>query len=61
MLVADAQQALALSDKQYPEFITRLRALQETRRANLIQRVKLMADSSGSATRGRRRRPTTRR
>ena len=44
MLVADAQQALALSDKQYPEFITRLRALQETRRANLIQRAKLMAD-----------------
>ena len=44
MLVADAQQALALTDKQFPEFITRLRALQETRRANLQQRVKLMAD-----------------
>jgi dihydrodipicolinate synthase/N-acetylneuraminate lyase len=44
MLVADAQQALALSDKQFPDFITRLRALQETRRGNLIQRVKLMAE-----------------
>lgn len=44
MLVADAQQALALSDKQYPDFITRLRALQETRRTNLLQRLKLMAD-----------------
>jgi hypothetical protein len=44
MLIADAQQALALSDKQYPEFITRLRALQETRRGNLAQRVKLMAE-----------------
>lgn len=44
MLVADAQQALALSDQQYPEFITRLRALQGARRANQLQRVKLMAE-----------------
>ena len=44
MLMADAQQALALSEKQYPDFITRLRTLQDTRRANLGQRVKLMAD-----------------
>jgi hypothetical protein len=44
MLVADAQQALTLSDKQYPDFITRLRALQETRRNNLLQRLKLMAE-----------------
>jgi hypothetical protein len=44
MLVADAQQALALSDKQFPDFITRLRVLQETRRGNQIQRVKLMAE-----------------
>jgi hypothetical protein len=44
MLVADAQQALGLSDRQFPDFITRLRALQETRRGNLIQRVKLMAE-----------------
>lgn len=44
MMVADAQKALALDDKQFPEFITRLRALQETRRGNLLQRVKLMAE-----------------
>lgn len=44
MLVADAQQSLALSDAQYPDFLTRLRALQQTRRANLLQRVKLMND-----------------
>ena len=44
MLLADAQQALALSDHQYPEFITRLRALQETRRGSLARRVKIMAE-----------------
>jgi hypothetical protein len=44
MLVADAERALELNDKQYPEFLTRLRALQETRRANLLQRLKLMAE-----------------
>lgn len=44
MLIADAERALELNDKQYPEFLTRLRALQETRRANLLQRVKLMAE-----------------
>jgi hypothetical protein len=44
MMVADAQQSLALDDKQFPEFITRLRVLQDTRRANLLQRVKLMAE-----------------
>jgi len=44
MLIADAERALDLSDKQYPEFLTRLRALQETRRANLLQRVTLMAE-----------------
>jgi len=44
MLVADAQQALALSDKQFPDFIIRLRALQETRRTNLLQRLRLMAE-----------------
>jgi hypothetical protein len=44
MLLADAQSALALSDKQYPDFLTRLRALQETRRSNQLQRLKLMAD-----------------
>lgn len=44
MLVADAQQALELTDKQFPDFLTRLRALQETRRSNLGQRLRLMAD-----------------
>lgn len=44
LMVADAQKTLALSDQQFPEFITRLRALQETRRGNLLQRVKLMAE-----------------
>ncbi len=44
MLIADAERALGLNDKQYPEFLTRLRDLQETRRANLLQRVKLMAE-----------------
>ncbi|MDH4066382.1 MAG: hypothetical protein OEW19_18425 [Acidobacteriota bacterium] len=44
MLVSDAEQALDLSDKQFPEFLTRLRTLQETRRANLGQRLRLMAE-----------------
>jgi hypothetical protein len=44
MLVADAQQMLDLSDKQYPEFLIRLRTLQETRRANLGQRLRVMAE-----------------
>ena len=44
MLVADAERALELTDKQYPEFLTRLRALQETRRTNLTQRVKLLVE-----------------
>lgn len=44
MLVADAQQALGLSETQFPEFLTRLRSLQETRRTNLAQRLRLMAD-----------------
>ncbi len=44
MLVADAQRALVLTDKQYPDFINRLRALQETRRTGLMQRLKLMGE-----------------
>lgn len=44
MLVADAQQALTLTDQQYPEFLTRLRALQQVRRSHLLQRVKLMGE-----------------
>jgi hypothetical protein len=41
-LVIEAQQALSLSDQQYPQFLTRLRALQETRRRNQQQRNQLM-------------------
>ena len=41
-LVIEAQQALALSDQQYPQFLTRLRALQETRRRNQQERSQLM-------------------
>lgn len=44
MLVSEAEQALALTDRQYPEFLVRLRTLQETRRTNLGQRLRLMAD-----------------
>lgn len=44
MLLADAQRALALTDRQYPDFITRLRVLQDTRRANLQQRVRLLGE-----------------
>jgi hypothetical protein len=44
MLVADAQDALALTDKQYPEFLKRLRELQSTRRTNQQERVRVMAD-----------------
>ena len=41
-LVMEAQQALALSDQQYPQFLTRLRTLQETRRRNQQERNQLM-------------------
>lgn len=43
-LVMEAQQALALTDQQYPQFLTRLKALQETRRRNQQQRNQLMAE-----------------
>lgn len=41
-LVMEAHQALALTDEQYPQFLTRLRTLQETRRRNQQERVQLM-------------------
>ena len=41
-LVMEAQQALALSDQQYPQFLARLRTLQETRRRNQQERNQLM-------------------
>jgi hypothetical protein len=43
-LVMEAQQALTLSDQQYPQFLTRLKALQETRRRNQQQRNQLMME-----------------
>lgn len=41
-LVMEAQQALQLSDQQYPQFLTRLRTLQDTRRRTLQERNQLM-------------------
>lgn len=43
-LVMEAQQALTLSDEQYPQFLTRLRALQETRRRNQQERFRVMGE-----------------
>ena len=41
-LVMEAQQALGLSDQQYPQFLGRLRTLQETRRRTQQERNQLM-------------------
>ena len=41
-LVMEAQQALDLTDQQYPQFLTRIRTLQETRRRNQQERNQLM-------------------
>jgi hypothetical protein len=41
-LVMEAQQALQLTDQQYPQFLARLRTLQETRRRTLQERNQLM-------------------
>ena len=41
-LVMEAHEALALTDEQYPQFLTRLRTLQETRRRNQQERVQLI-------------------
>ncbi len=43
-LVMEAQQALTLSDEQYPQFLTRLRSLQETRRRSQQERFRLMGE-----------------
>ena len=43
-LVMEAQQALELTDDQYPQFLTRLRALQETRRRTQQERFRLMGE-----------------
>jgi hypothetical protein len=44
MMVVEAQDQLTLTDKQYPDFITRLRALQDTRRRNQQQRSRIMME-----------------
>lgn len=41
-LIMEAQQALTLTDQQYPQFLARLRTLQDTRRRNQQQRLQLM-------------------
>lgn len=43
-LVMEAQQALTLTDEQYPQFLVRLRSLQETRRRNQQERGRLMGE-----------------
>jgi hypothetical protein len=41
-IVVEAQRALELSDAQYPQFIAKLRTLQETRRRNQQERMRLL-------------------
>lgn len=41
-LIVEAQQALTLTDQQYPQFLTRLKTLQDTRRRSLQERSQLM-------------------
>jgi hypothetical protein len=41
-IVVEAQRALELTDQQYPQFIARLRTLQDTRRRNTQERMQLM-------------------
>ena len=43
-LVMEAQQALGLSDAQYPAFLTRLRALQDVRRKHQVARAALLGE-----------------
>lgn len=42
MLVMQSQEALALNEQQYAQFLTRLRVLQDTRRRNLVARNRLI-------------------
>ena len=41
-IVVEAQRALELTDAQYPQFIAKLRVLQDTRRRNQQERMQLM-------------------
>lgn len=43
-LIVEAQRFLDLTDAQYPQFLVRLKTLQDTRRRNQQQRVQLMGD-----------------
>lgn len=43
-LIMEAQQALNLTDPQYPQFLGRLKTLQDTRRRNQQQRNQLMGE-----------------
>lgn len=43
-LVMEAQQALGLSEAQYPTFLTRLRALQDARRRYQVARAQMLAE-----------------
>jgi hypothetical protein len=43
-LIMEAQQALNLTDVQYPQFLARLKTLQDTRRRNQQQRNQLMGE-----------------
>lgn len=41
-LIMEAQQALNLTDQQYPQFLARLKALQDARRRNQQERIQVM-------------------
>lgn len=41
-IVVESQRALELTDAQYPQFIAKLRSLQDTRRRNQVERNQLM-------------------
>lgn len=43
-VIVQAQEALQLSDTQYPQFLTKLKALQEGRRRNEQSRLRLIAE-----------------
>ena len=57
----EAQQTLGLSDTQYPPFLTRLRALQETRRRHLQRARQLLAELARHDGAAGVRQPTRRR
>lgn len=42
--LVQAQEVLGLNDAQYPQFVTAMRALQETRRRNQQERMRLLRD-----------------